>query len=51
MAHTAELGWEWFRHLQGAVRVVDCQYCSMEIMKILLVEPNNSFIILSKCSL
>ena len=37
----AERGWAWCRRWQGAVRVVGCQYCAMEIAQFLLVRPVN----------
>ena len=44
MAHAAEYGWVWFRRRQGAVRVVDCQCCSMEVVQFLRVRPVNPFL-------
>ena len=42
MATATERG--WFRRRQGAVRVVDCPCCAMEVVQVLLVGPINLFL-------
>ena len=43
-SHAAEHGWVSCRRRQGAVRVVDCQCCPIDIVQFLLTWPVNPFL-------